>query len=174
MSAKDYLKKILIHSCIYFTAATFLLLFLYFALSLDLSAGIHPAAQICIFPFAFLLATANVFFKYALDWGIGWRVSIHYCLTRGGAFICLYLPNKTDGATGSQGLVLFVVMTVLYAIIMGTVLGVRARIHRVVRDESKYKSLYRSDAAKKKGVSDKNGKSDKKQKDEYTSVFKRN
>ena len=174
MSAKDYLKKILIHSCIYFSVTTFLLLFLYFALSLDLSTGIHPAAQICIFPFSFLLATANVFFKYAQDWGIGWRVSIHYCLTLGGAFVCLYLPNKTDGATGSQGLVLFVVMTVLYAVIMGVILGIRARIDRVTRDTTRYKSLYRGENAKKKGVSDKNGKSGKKQQDEYKSVFKKN
>ena len=113
MSAKDYLKKIGVHTCIYFTASTFLLLFLYFVLSLDLSTGLHPVAQICILPFSFLLATANVFFKYAEDWEIGWRVAIHYCLTLGGAFICLYLPNKAESASTSGGLILFVVLTVL-------------------------------------------------------------
>lgn len=175
MSAKDYLKRICIHACIYFTATTFLLLFLYFALSLDLTSGIHPLAQVCILPFSFLLAVANIFFKYATDWGMGWRVSIHYALTLGGAFLCLYLPNKVDTATSSQGLILFVVMTVLYAVIMGIILGVRARIRRVTRDESHYKSLYRQGGKKSDTVSknSKNGKAKKKDKDEYQSVFKK-
>ena len=169
MSAKDYLKRICIHTCIYFTAATFLLLFLYFVLSLDLSSGIHPVAQICILPFSFLFAAANVFFRYATDWGIGWRVSIHYALTLVSAFLCLYLPNKASNAPSSQGLILFVVMTVLYAVIMGILLGIRARIRRVTRDESRYKSLYGGTAAK----NSKNGKSKKQSKDDYQSVFKK-
>ncbi len=169
MSAKDYLKKIGAHTCIYFTAITFLLLFLYFALSLDLSTGINPVAQICILPFSFLLATANIFFKYATDWGIGWRVSIHYCLTLGGAFVCLYLPNKVEGASSSQGLILFVVMTVLYAVIMGIVLGVRARIRHVTRDSAHYKSLY----GKKSNDNAKKAKKGKSDKDEYKNVFKK-
>ena len=163
MSAKDYLKKIGVHTCIYFTASTFLLLFLYFVLSLDLSTGLHPVAQICILPFSFLLATANVFFKYAADWGIGWRVAIHYCLTLGGAFICLYLPNKAESASTSGGLILFVVLTVLYAIVMGIVLGVRARIRRVTRDTSHYKTLYKQE----------NGKKPNKKSDDYKNVFKK-
>ena len=171
MHAKDYLKKIGVHTCIYFTATTLILLFLYFALSIDLTSGIHPLAQICILPFSFLLATANVFFKYAADWEIGWRLSIHYCLTLGGAFICLYLPNKGNGG-GSNGLVLFIVMTVLYAIIMATVLGIKARIHRVTRDTGRYKNLYKDNGASAKGS--KGGKASKKDNDDYQNVFKKN
>ena len=167
MSAKDYLKKICIHTCIYFTATTLLLLLLYVILSLDLSSGIYPPAQVCILPFSFLLAAANVFFRYATDWGIGWRVSIHYALTLGSAFVFLYLPQKADSE--ANGLILFVVMTVLYAVIMGILLGIRARIRRVTRDESRYKSLYGGTAAK----NSKNGKSKKQSKDDYQSVFKK-
>lgn len=168
MSAKDYFKRILIHTCIYFTTTTFLLLFLYFALSLDLTSGIQPVAQICILPFSFLLAVANIFFKYATDWGIGWRVSIHYALTLGGAFLCLYLPNKGDAAA-KQGLIIFVIMTVLYAVVMSILLGISARIHRVTRDEARYKSLF-DGASSKNG---KSGKSKKNDKDDYQSVFKK-
>ena len=169
MHAKDYLKKIGVHTCIYFTATTLFLLFLYFVLSIDLTNGIHPLAQICILPFSFLLATANVFFKYAADWEIGWRLSIHFCLTLGGAFTCLYLPNKGNGG-GSNGLVLFIVMTVLYAIVMATVLGIKARIRRVTRDTGRYKNLYKENDQRKT----KSGKSLKNNKDDYQNVFKKN
>jgi hypothetical protein len=169
MHAKDYLKKIGVHTCIYFTATTLLLLFLYFVMSIDLTNGIHPLAQICILPFSFLLGVANVFFKYAEDWEIGWRVAIHYCLTLGGAFTCLYLPNKAEG-NSSGGLIIFVVLTVLYALVMGIVLGVRARIRRVTRDTGRYKNLYKENDSKKS----KSGKSLKNDKDDYQNVFKKN
>ncbi|MBQ8356780.1 MAG: hypothetical protein IJX39_03120 [Clostridia bacterium] len=176
MKEKDYLKKIGIHTCIYYTAATFLILFLYFILNTDLSAGVQPEALICILPFALLFACANILYKYA-PIKTGWKVLLHYILTLGGAFCCLYLPNKDPEANASQGLILFLALSLIYIMIMGIVLGLSARIRRVMRDESHYKSVYKQGQDdKKKTGSDKNGKnskSNKKDKDDYQNVFKK-
>ncbi len=188
MAVKDYLKKIGIHTCIYYTVATFFLLFLYFVLNRDLSVGLQVLPQICILPFALLFAIANVVFKYA-SFSVTWRVVLHYALTLGGSMLCLYLPNKDPQAGGNQALVLFIALSVLYAVIMGVILGLRARIKRVTRDATRYTGLYRDKKkaapqhAKNKAKSndkeqaetDKNGKKRKnaQKPEEYQSVFKK-
>ena len=59
MNTKDYVKKIALGTCVYYTAATFLVLFLYFALNLDLSGGMQALALIAILPFALCFSAAN-------------------------------------------------------------------------------------------------------------------
>ncbi len=142
MKLKDYLKKIALDSCVYYTAATFLVLFIYFALNTDLSGGVQTHALIAILPFSICFATANRLYRHsALDKWL--RVMIHYTLTIGGAFLFLYLPNKDPQQSTSQALLLFLVFSLIYALIMGAVLTVSARIHRVKRDEGKYHSVYK-------------------------------
>ena len=142
MNAKDYTKQIALGACVYYTAATFLLLFIYFALNVDLSGGMQAIALICILPFAVCFSAANTIYRHtALDRWL--RVVIHYMLTVGGAFFFLYLPNKDPQQKSSTALLLFVVLSILYVLIMGTVLVVNSRIHRVKRDEAKYNSVYK-------------------------------
>ncbi len=140
---KKYIKKIVTAACIYYTAATFLILFLYWALNSDLSRGVQPRSLIFILPFAICFATANVIFGHA-PIGPGMRVLLHFLLTVGGAWIFLYLPGRDPAAAGSQGLILFLALTILYAIIMGAVLVFKARIKRVQRDESEYNGVYKN------------------------------
>ena len=142
MNAKDYLKKIALNSCVYYTAATFFVLFLYFALNLDLSGGMQALALIAILPFSICFASANTIYRYATmpKWLC---VMIHYVLTVGGAFLFLYLPNKDPQQSAKQALILFLVFSILYAIIMGAILLVSGRVARVKRDEEKYHSVYK-------------------------------
>lgn len=142
MNAKEAFKKIALGSCVYYTAVTFLVLFLYFALNLDLADGMQALALIAILPFSVLFASANTIYRHTTlaKW---LRVLIHYALTVGGAFVFLYLPNKDPQQTGKQALILFLVFTVLYAIIMGIILIISGRIHRVKRDEGNYHSVYK-------------------------------
>lgn len=142
MNAKDYVKKIALGSCVYYTAATFLVLFLYFALNLDLSDGMQALALIAILPFSICFACANTLYRHTTlpKW---LRVIIHYVLTVGGAFVFLYLPNKDPQQSAKQALLLFLVFSVLYAVIMGAVLLVSGRVARVKRDEEKYHSVYK-------------------------------
>lgn len=142
MQAKDYVKHIALWSCVYYTVTTFVILFLYLILNKDLSGGLQAVALICVLPFSICFAGANTLYRHSelQKW---LRVLLHYALTVGGAFICLYLPNKDPQQSSSTALVLFIVFTVLYALVMGTVLVVYARIHRVQRDEAKYESVYK-------------------------------
>ena len=142
MSTKDYAKKIAIGTCIYYTATTFLILFLYFVLNVDLTLGIDPLALISILPFAVCFSVANVIYRHT-KLKIGWRALIHYVLTVGAAFVCLYLPNKTEQQKASGALILFLLFTVIYFLIMGTIWIITGRIKRVTRDEEKYHSVYK-------------------------------
>lgn len=142
MKSTDYIKKILLGSCVYYTAATFFILFLYFALNRDLSGGVQTLALIAILPFALCFSSANVIYRHTpLDKWI--RVVLHYVLTVGGAFLFLYLPNKDPQQSGSQALLLFLVFTVIYVIVMSIILTISGRIRRVTRDEGKYHSVYK-------------------------------
>lgn len=136
------IKKIALDSCVYYTVSTFLVLFLYFVLNTDLAEGVQPLALIAILPFSILFAIANTIFRHtSLDrWA---RLLIHYTLTVGGSFLFLYLPNKDPQQTASQSALLFLVFTILYALVMGAVLIVSSRIARVKRDEANYHSVYK-------------------------------
>ncbi len=142
MQGKDYVKHIALWSCVYYTAATFFILFLYFILNKDLASGLQAVALIAILPFAICFSAANTVYRHA-SLSLWLRVLIHYVLTVGGAFVCLYLPNKDPQQSASAAFILFLVFTVLYAIVMGAVLFVSYRIHRVQRDEAKYHSVYK-------------------------------
>lgn len=138
---KTILKRVLVHTCIYFTLTSLSLLFIYWVISKDTTHGIQPLPFLLMLPFSFLFALANEEFSRAPIPKV-LRVAIHYILTVGGAFICLYLPNRGSGSTSSQGLVLFFVFTALYAVIMIPLLILSARARRVKRDETEYKSVY--------------------------------
>lgn len=171
----SYVKKICTHTCIYYTSATFGLLLIYAILARDLTQGLQVKAQICILPFALLFACANVIFTNA-PLSTAWRVALHYAFTLAGIMLCLYLPNKDPQAGGSQGLVLFLALSVVYAIVMGVILGLGARIKHVKRDASRYTNLYKKED--KKPAQDIAGKDGKKKKPdrkngEYQNVFKK-
>lgn len=139
---KQYLRRILVHTCVYFTVTSFFILLIYQILSKDTTYGLQPLAMVLIFPFSLLFAVANIQFAHA-KLPMAARVLIHYALTVGGAFVCLYLPNKSNGSTAAQGFILFLTFSILYAIIMTVFLLIRARARRVTRDETEYQSVYK-------------------------------
>ena len=142
MSTKDYAKKIALGTCVYYTAATFLILFLYFVINVDLSAGVNPVALITILPFAFMFSVANVVYRHT-ELKFVARLLLHYALTVGGAFTCLYLPNKSPEQKTAGAILLFLIFTILYFAIMSIIWITNARIKRVKRDEAKYHSVYK-------------------------------
>lgn len=170
MSTKDYLKKICFHTCLYFTVATLLFLLISIIVNNDLTRGIHPGSQALLFPFSLLFASANVLFRHG-TFKMWMRVVLHYTLTFMSVFCCLYLPNRDANASASQGFKFFLVITILYVIIMGILLGVRARIKRVTRDAAHYKNVYKQGKDEEKNA--KNSQKNKKDKDDYQNVFKK-
>ena len=55
----------------------------------------------------------------------------------------LYLPNKSAEQDLTAALLIFLVLSVLYWLIMGSILIVTARMRRVERETAAYKSVYK-------------------------------
>ena len=141
MQKKDYLKKISLAACVYYTAAVFAILFIYWLINADLSRGLHPVSLILILPFSFCFAAANTLFAHAFR-STATKVMVHYMLTIGGIWLFLFLPNMREGQSASGAFILFLVFTVVYVLIMAAVLSFRSRMKRITRDESEYVSVY--------------------------------
>ena len=141
MEKKSCLKKILLDTCVYYTAVTFFVLFLFFLINADLSRGVHPVSLILFLPFSFCFAAANYFFRFAKS-GTALKVLVHYTLTLGGIWLFLFLPNKSADQPASGAFILFVTLSVLYAVVMASILVIRGRYKRVSCDESEYESVY--------------------------------
>ena len=142
MNAKDFAKKLALSTCIYYTGATFLTLLVYFALNVNTKMGVQPIILIAILPFAFFFSVANTIYRHT-EWRLLFRALLHYALTIGGAFLFLYLPNKDPQQRASGALLLFLLSTLLYFLVMGTIWTIQARIKRVNRDEAKYHKVYK-------------------------------
>ena len=95
-----------------------------------------------ILPFAFCFAAANICFTYWKEKTYV-KVMVHYALTVGGAFFFLYLPNQAEDHAPAQGFIMFLALSLFYALILSVVGFVRSRIYRVKRDEKAYTSVYK-------------------------------
>ena len=104
--------------------------------------GVQPIILIAILPFAFFFSVANTIYRHT-EWRLLFRALLHYALTIGGAFLFLYLPNKDPQQRASGALLLFLLSTLLYFLVMGTIWTIQARIKRVNRDEAKYHKVYK-------------------------------
>ena len=140
--SKNYLGIIFKNACIYYTVTTFLLIFLFWLISDDITRAMHPVALMLILPFSLLFASANTLFCAAkMDTWL--KVICHYSITMLALMLCLYLPNKASDARPMGALALLLALSVIYAVIMGIVLTLRARLFRVERDEKAYTSVYK-------------------------------
>jgi CHASE1-domain containing sensor protein len=141
MKKNNTFKEILLSTCVYYTAVTFFVLFLFFLINADLSRGVHPVSLILFLPFSFFFAAANHYFRHGKS-GTALKVLVHYTLTLGGTWLFLFLPNKSAEQPASGAFILFVALSVLYAIVMTVILVIRGRYKRVSRDEAEYVSVY--------------------------------
>lgn len=143
LTKQDALKKICLWACVYYTATTFLLIFLFWLISNDITRAMHPVALMLVLPFSLFFATANYICKET-KLGTAAKVFLHYALTLGGIWLFLFLPNKSEGQSASGAFLLFLLLTVIYALIMGVVLYMRARIGRIARDSAAYTGVYKN------------------------------
>ena len=184
MSKKDFLKRVCVHTAIYFTVTTLLLVLFSVIINADaLTRGVPAVPQLLLLPFSLLFAAANVQFKYA-TYSTPWRVTLHAILTVGGLFCLVYLPNQEPGKAASVHFGFLLGILLIYAVIMGIFLLVRARVLRVKRDATHYRSLYKErdekhasgktkDKENKEKDNKKKRRSEKQSADEYESVFKK-
>ena len=141
MQAKEWIKKLLVRTCICFTVTTFLLLVLYLILA-KTEEGMRPLAMILILPFSLCFSSGNMLLRCeSLQRSLA--VVLHYILTVGGVFLCLYLPMRQPGASASGAVVFFALLTLIYVIVMGVIAIVKGRAKRLKRDSKEYKSIYK-------------------------------
>jgi len=138
----NFLGLIFKNACVYYTVTTFLLIFLFWLISDDITRAMHPVSLMLILPFSLLFATANTIFRESgLDTWV--KVICHYTMTMLGVMLCLYLPNQAADARPMGALALLLALSVIYAIVMGVVLYLRARLYKVERDEKAYTGVYK-------------------------------
>ena len=142
MKPKELIRHVALFSCVYYTAATFLILFIYFLISFDLSRGVRATALVAILPFAVFFAAANAIYRHTFL-KKGARLLIHYLLTIGGAMLFLYLPNRDAGQGAESFLKLLLVLSLLYGVVMTLILLISARAARVRRDTAEYNEVYK-------------------------------
>ena len=130
-------------SCIYYTVTTFLLIFLFWLISDDITRAMHPVALMLVLPFCICFATANTLWHRAVLSGF-LAVLVHYALTMGGVWLFLFLPNRNPDASASGALILFLALTLVYALIMGAVGFMHRRIKHMTRESSEYTSVYKN------------------------------
>jgi len=142
MQRKELLKRIMLSACVYYTVTTFLLIFLFWLFAGDITRAMHPVALMLILPFCVCFATANRIFKSQklARWQ---RVLTHYAITMASIFLFLFLPNKAKGQPVGGAFLLLLILTLIYALIMGTILFFSARVARISREESTYTSVYK-------------------------------
>ena len=141
MQAKEAAKKVAVRTCVYFTVTTFVILIVNWIMA-GLQNGMRPLALILILPFSLCFAIANVLLRYGkLQRALA--VVLHYILTVGGVFLCLYLPMRQPGSTASGAFLFFALLTLLYALVMGVIGIVKGRAGRLKSDSKDYKSVYK-------------------------------
>lgn len=142
MKKNHILKKIFLNACVYYTITTFLLIFLFWLISNDITRAMHPVALMLVLPFSLGLSAANKLFQYE-KMGLWARVMLHYSITMASIWCFLFLPNKAPGQSAAGALILYLILTLLYAVIIGVFLYFKGRIKRITREESKYISVYK-------------------------------
>ena len=142
MPKKELFKKIMLAACVYYTATTFFMIFLFWLLSNDITRAMHPVALMLILPFCICFATANRIFK-AQSLSRWKRVLSHYSITMAALFLFLFWPNKNEGQSAGSAFLLLLILTLIYALIMGTILFFSARVAHISREEQTYTSVYK-------------------------------
>ena len=141
MQAKEWIQKILVRTCVYFTVTTFVILIVNWIMA-GLAEGMRPLALILILPFSLCFAVGNVLLRYGkLQKPLA--VVLHFILTVGGVFMCLYLPIRPENSTAAGAFLFFALLTLIYVIIMGTIGIFKSRAGRLKRDSKEYKSIYK-------------------------------
>lgn len=137
---KDFINKIIVPACIYFTLFTVPFAFIMF--TIYGKSGIFSAYRIAAsFGFMLALSCANALLK-GTKLTLPLRVALHAVITGVGFWLFMLLPID-DGSINH--LVGMLVYFVIYAVIM-TVIGLnRAAAHRRADKEQEYKSVFKKD-----------------------------
>ena len=126
-------KKWLTDGCVWFSV--FALAFLFFNLMLsgtEDAQSISPSAFLRIFPCGLCFSLAGML-RHNEKLPLWSRVILHYIIDVLAVFLLLYLPTAIQQA--ATRLLMFVLISVIYWIIVGTVALVRSRVRKLMEED---------------------------------------
>ena len=146
---KTFVKKVLVRTAAYYTVLTFL-----YAVVMLIkyhnpggNEGISAVRILLFLPFCFLFALANTQLSRPEPDPIV-RCAIHAILTMAGVFLCVLLPL---GGSGSQLLLRFVVLLILYVIIFALSALFRGRLKKTMEHDKELTAKEKQILANQKG-----------------------
>lgn len=137
---KSFYIKYVIPACVYFTILTVFFYFIGEVISGDdrnLIPNFRMILLFLLFGFAFNAAN-KVFTNKKLS--IALRVIIHYAICT--AYLLIFILSSPADISPSTSFTIFAVFTIIYFIIMGTILAIRTSINRRRNSKSEYKAIY--------------------------------
>ena len=139
MNIKEFIKKTLVRSCVYFTIATALYSLVVMTIYVDDKLVLLDASRVLLFYVAsLLLSCAGVIFMIE-KLHVALRFLIHYLLSTFAFCSCLMLPISPDPSTMVVGIVLF---SVAYLIIAGIIALFRSRYRALSSEKKEYNSQF--------------------------------
>lgn len=137
---KSFIIKYVTPACVYFTILTVFFYFLGEVISEDNRHLIPNFRMILLFLlFGFAFNAANKVFKNN-KLSVALRVIIHYAICT--AYLIIFMLSSLADISPSTSFTMFAVFTVIYFIIVGTILAVRTNINRRRNSKSEYKAIY--------------------------------
>ena len=140
MTAKSLIKKILIHTCVWYTVVMGAYAFLMCLVHAGTGTILIEAAKSLMFLlFSLLVAGAGVVLRIPNMNGV-LRTAIHYVVTLAALLATFVLPM---GTTPSFYLVASVIYTVIYLVILGIASIFRSRYSRLADKEAAYQKQFK-------------------------------
>lgn len=135
---KVFWNRIFMSACGYFTLLTLIYAVGVYAIYTQ-SGALSPLRVLLFFIFALIIATANSLFR--MSWlNVALRIVAHAIVVGLGFWLCLVRPMELEGSGELMGLLLFLVV---YAVIAVIVLLHRSNVAKKLNRESEYKSVYK-------------------------------
>ncbi len=145
MTVKSFIKKLLVHSCVYFTVT--MLIYMILAAIVNVSDDkllLDAGRTVLFFVFSLLLAGANTLFSVK-SLHISLRIILHYVFTLFAFYVCFMMTMGMRAAQIFVGLVLF---TVVYFIVLGIIAAFRAKYKSNTENVQKYEKQYKKQTKK--------------------------
>ena len=145
MTIKGFIKKMLVHSCVYFTVAMAAYLVLAAIVNVNDDTLLLDAGRtVLFFVFSVLLSLANTLFSIE-KLHMALKIICHYLLTSFGFFVCFMMSLAMRTSQIFVGLVIF---TAVYFIILGIVAAFRSRYRANKESSEKYENKHKKQTKK--------------------------
>ena len=139
MTVKGFIKKLLLHSCVYFTLCMLVYIIIAAIVNVQYDTLLLEADRsVLFFVFSLLLSAANTVLSLPRPSG-KIRVFIHFVITLFAVYACFMLPISMRASSVLVGMVIF---SMLYFAVLGIVAAFRSKYRRNAEAVEKYNKQF--------------------------------